>query len=229
MITAIPYIDRVTNPASGEGGTDQESYSDFMNRAVSSIHHQKRAVCAEDIETLVYEAVAGVARVKCLGNFRPDRVYEQGWVTVVIVLDEGGEKPVPGAESIRTIALYLQDRCSAVMVNGIARFNPPGYDASLSELPFFKDNEGMFPIRLDNITVIPPNYIQVRVEADIMLEDTFDSGSVLDRVNKRLSSFLHVLHGGQEGKGWDFGRDVYASEVYKIMFDIDGIKEIPNS
>jgi hypothetical protein len=47
-------------------------------------------------------------------------------------------------------------------------------------------------------------------------------------VKRTLKAFLHPLTGGPEGKGWDFGRDVSASDIYALLEDIDGIDRVEN-
>ena len=38
-----------------------------------------------------------------------------------------------------------------------------------------------------------------------------------------LSDFLHPLHGGPSGDGWDFGRAVYLSDVAVVLESVDGM------
>ncbi|MEW5818489.1 MAG: hypothetical protein AB1798_24250, partial [Spirochaetota bacterium] len=42
-------------------------------------------------------------------------------------------------------------------------------------------------------------------------------------VNERLQTYFHPLKGGPDGKGWEFGRDVYISEICKVIEDTEGV------
>jgi hypothetical protein len=71
-------------------------------------------------------------------------------------------------------------------------------------------------------------YVEVNVSMDVYIH-TIDVAARVDReVKKTLKAFLHPLTGGPEGKGWDFGRDVSASDIYALLEDIDGIDRVEN-
>jgi hypothetical protein len=46
------------------------------------------------------------------------------------------------------------------------------------------------------------------------------------RILDNLQHFFHPLHGGPENKGWDFGRNVYISEVYELIENTDGVDHV---
>lgn len=64
--TTIPYIDRVTNLEAAGGGANQESLERVKVRGPKVLRNQHRAVTAQDMEDLAYEASAEVARVKAI-------------------------------------------------------------------------------------------------------------------------------------------------------------------
>ncbi len=49
-----------------------------------------------------------------------------------------------------------------------------------------------------------------------------------ERIKKNLKEFFHPLNGGPDvgEKGWPFGRDVYASEVFQVIEDTDGVDHV---
>lgn len=70
------------------------------------------------------------------------------------------------------------------------------------------------------LEVIPPSYVEVKVKALLRIRSGFDLDEVCQQVNQSLiERFLHPLHGGFNGKGWQFGRTVYKSEIYKAIED----------
>ncbi|MEH2032169.1 MAG: putative baseplate assembly protein [Nostoc sp.] len=72
------------------------------------------------------------------------------------------------------------------------------------------------------LEVIPSSYVEVKVKALLQIRSGFDPNEVCKQVNKSLiEQFLHPLKGGSEGKGWQFGRTAYKSEVYKAIKDFN--------
>ena len=64
--TAIPYVDRVTNPAPSTGGVDAETVENAKQRGLLTLRTGGRAVTVGDFERLTLEASERVARVRCL-------------------------------------------------------------------------------------------------------------------------------------------------------------------
>ena len=73
------------------------------------------------------------------------------------------------------------------------------------------------------IFVYPPVYVKVSVKANVMPLAGQDPKAVMNRVNQRVSEFLDPLRGGEDGKGWPFGRPVYLSEIYNLIDGVDGV------
>jgi predicted phage baseplate assembly protein len=74
-----------------------------------------------------------------------------------------------------------------------------------------------------DLTIQPPKYVVVSVTAIVYPEEDEQADLVRGLVEQHLRDFFHPLRGGPEGKGWEFGRDVYISEVCKIIEDIPGV------
>ena len=43
------------------------------------------------------------------------------------------------------------------------------------------------------------------------------------RVREALAKFFHPLFGGQEGRGWGLGRNVYLSDVAGMLERVEGV------
>ncbi|HLV37337.1 MAG TPA: hypothetical protein VKY59_19615, partial [Spirillospora sp.] len=50
-----------------------------------------------------------------------------------------------------------------------------------------------------------------------------DPDIVRDRVRARLFAFLNPLTGGQDGKGWPFGRDLFTSDIMAALLTVPGV------
>jgi Baseplate J-like protein len=71
--TTLPYIDHVTNLEAASGAADQESLERVKERGPKQLRHRGRAVTAQDIEDLAFEASPDVARARAIvPNFPED-------------------------------------------------------------------------------------------------------------------------------------------------------------
>ena len=46
------------------------------------------------------------------------------------------------------------------------------------------------------------------------------------RVSENIAAFLHPVKGGPEGQGWEFGKDVYFSEVAALIQGTEGVDRV---
>ena len=191
----IPYVDSVTNPVASEGGTDQENLDEIKIRAPRTIRHRNRAVTFKDYEWIAKEASPKVARVKCLPVSNPLKQFKPGWVTVIIVPDLIENKPLPTEELLEEVRNYVFERTASNLISpDIAQVN-----------------------------VIPPNYLGVNVLVDVAFKSISEAKITESRISEKLDRFFHPLTGGPHGKGWEFGRNVYVTEVYEMLEKVKGV------
>ncbi len=74
--------------------------------------------------------------------------------------------------------------------------------------------------------VIGPTYRLVEVEVDLIAGDASDLGQVQQAVEEALLDFFHPLTGGEEGRGWPFGGNIFYSRVYNRVFTVPGVERI---
>lgn len=194
MRKAIPYIESVTNPVPSEGGTDVESLDQVRVRGPRSIRHRNRAVTLTDYEWIVQEASLKIAKVKGLDVTNPQKQFKPGWVTIMIVPHSPDAKPLPTVELIEEVSTYLARKAPSCLTE-------------------------MIPMK--QIHLIPPNYLRVDVDIDVVVRSIGDAKDTEIQVLDRLKEFLHPLKGGPDKKGWEFGRDVYKTEIYEAIEGID--------
>ncbi|MDY9927092.1 putative baseplate assembly protein [Methanosarcina sp.] len=115
LMSSIAFVDRVYNPVPSEGGTDPEQTDALIKRSPAALKHRNRAMAVSDYEWLVREASSKVARVKVLPNFSSEGKFSTGWVTVVIVPEGTGKKPLPSGELKKSVKQYLEARCPPVL------------------------------------------------------------------------------------------------------------------
>lgn len=79
-----------------------------------------------------------------------------------------------------------------------------------------------------SLYVVGPKYKDVRISVDIHPTSIDLAVPVKREIQKRLSQYLHPLTGGADGKGWDFGRSVYRSDLYSMLESISGVDHAEN-
>ncbi len=76
------------------------------------------------------------------------------------------------------------------------------------------------------IQMLPPAYVPVDVTA-VVVPISIDIAVPLERtILKKIKEFFHPLTGGPEKNGWEFGRDVYISDIYAMLERIEGVDHV---
>jgi predicted phage baseplate assembly protein len=76
------------------------------------------------------------------------------------------------------------------------------------------------------LIVAGPRYLVVTVRATLVVTAGARSERVLEDVRVALCSFLDPLNGGQNERGWPFGRDVYRSEILGVIDNVTGVDHV---
>jgi predicted phage baseplate assembly protein len=82
------------------------------------------------------------------------------------------------------------------------------------------------PAAAGTLMVVPPIYYAVGVAATVVPAIADNGGPVVAAARAALARFLHPLSGGPDGAGWQFGRDVYLSDVAAQLEALDGVDHI---
>ena len=190
--TAIPYIARVTNRELAWGGLDAETLESAKMRVPSLLRSRDRAVTEDDYEFLANQVLpAAIGRVKCL----QPRPSDAGRVTpgqvFVLVIPR-----LPSPEGrLSPDDLKLNENIVAVLTD-------------------YLNERRLLTVRLE---VRPPAYYWVSINVQLRAVPGEDEAEVESEVLARLYRFLNPLVGGQAGKGWLFGRDLFVSDVYQCL------------
>jgi predicted phage baseplate assembly protein len=78
----------------------------------------------------------------------------------------------------------------------------------------------------NEVYVIPPKYVKIKVEAEVIAKPEADSNSVKRELAKNLARYFHPLTGGLTDDGWPFGGDIFFSDVYKEILNTKGVERI---
>ena len=210
LSSSIAYVSRVTNLVRATGGRDQETLDEVKLRAQRELQAQKRAVTAQDYEQLSLDFSRSIARVKCI---TPNLEKNRGELGIVEML------VVPSV----TDSLAVGD-ISRLYVNQLF----------IEELGSYLDQ---FRLLTTHVRVKEPEYVGIKVNVKIVVDDYSNPGTVLTRVQHHLSNFLnplvpfpdveerdHLLEAGWTG--WPFGKSLFAAEVYSLVQRVPGVKYV---
>ncbi|HET9531902.1 MAG TPA: baseplate J/gp47 family protein, partial [Blastocatellia bacterium] len=195
-VTAVAGVESVINPAPAGGGSEAATAEEMLEIGPAQVSHRFRAVTTDDFERLAKEASREVRKARCLPNRNASGRSEVGWTSVIVVPDSKDAQPVPSLELRRAVHRYLAARS----------------DASL--------------VAQDHIFVGPPIYVPVSVGVTVFAKSLDVVGAAELKVREKLAQFLHPLTGGPAGEGWDFGRDLAASDLYSLLEEIEEVDHI---
>jgi predicted phage baseplate assembly protein len=208
-------IANVINTISSFDAADEEPIEDTLRRAPEQLKSHDRAVTAEDYEILAREATSDVVIVRCLeprvhGSATADPPPTPGawnpldpWlfaginrapgnVNVIIVPDQGMNvpRPYPTQNLRQEVQAYLDKRrdvTAKLLVTG----------------PYY------LPIAV-TITVTVWN----RAIAQGLISTPND---VTTDMQNKLQLYLHPVHGGLDGKGWQVGQSIFIADLFKAI------------
>ena len=92
----------------------------------------------------------------------------------------------------------------------------------LNSVEIYLKERAFFTI-LHKIKAIGPDYTQINSYVKVRPVSLKESTIVLERVEKKLKTFLHPLKGGPMGKGWNFGQNISSSQVAVVIEGIEGV------
>jgi|AntRauMinimDraft_4_1070384.scaffolds.fasta_scaffold00094_11 hypothetical protein len=178
--TPISLVESADNPAPADGGISVEPTEQVATRAASEIKTRGRAVTASDFERVAATAVRKLATVECHPHLGPDGTQQPGWITLLIVPDSNGERPMPSMALEQRVERAASEAAPARITAG----------------------EG------SGITIRGPSYAPVSVDATVQTADEATRGRSLSVLKSELEStldrYLHPLD-GDDGTGWAFG------------------------
>ncbi|MCO7223322.1 putative baseplate assembly protein [Pleionea sp. CnH1-48] len=196
---AIKYVDSVTNPLPAIGGQDTESSKQTQLRAAHEIRHRDRAVTADDFSELALNTPSvPIHSAYALANVK---IQKDGDTLIV-------DKDLPGAVTVVILPYKTTPR-------------PQPSEAEIKAVCAFLNERRLITTQL---YVAGPQYVAVTdFKVSIKVHSEYDLKTVSDAVKQRLLTFFHPVIGGREGKGWPFGEDIYLSDVFCEMLDVDGV------
>ncbi len=199
--TAIPFIARVSNLQPAWGGMDAESLEAAAMRAPAMLRSRERAVSESDFEFLARQALpAAIGRVKCLQPRPADAGRVAPGQIYVLVIPR-----------LNRPAGFLDPDELQLRPEDVARLNE------------YLDERRLLTTRLD---IRPPAYYWIAAQVRLRAAPGADRAQVEADVLERLYRFINPLTGGQDGKGWTFGRDLFVSDIYQCLQGLPNVQFI---
>jgi hypothetical protein len=77
------------------------------------------------------------------------------------------------------------------------------------------------------IHVVPPQYCRVcKAYVRVMAKPGYTRAMLQDLVEKTLGTYLHVLTGGEDGKGFPFGAQLHVADLIARVFRTEGVARV---
>ena len=193
MINRIEDI-KIINHKSASGGSDPETVEDAAARFMQDLRVPYSAVTSSDFEYLAVNTPGlRIAKARALPNYHPREGELKGSVTVVVI-------PFTPLEFFETPPYPSQGFRHAVCRH-IDRHRLLGTD----------------------LHITGPRYVKVTVSLVIDVTESFPGKDIIAEATKTLNRYLHPVLGGHDHKGWPIGRNVYRSELYEELEQVEGI------
>ncbi|NTU22625.1 putative baseplate assembly protein [Brevibacillus sp. HB1.2] len=188
---------QVTNPRPASGGSERETIDQAKRRMRMEWKKPQRAVTAEDYEAIALSTPGlRVARAKAIP------LYKVG---------EMGATEQNAAAQMTVVIVPFSDQPTPQPSEGFLRT--------------VRHQLEQRRLLTTEVHVTAPAYIKVTVFATIVVEPAFaDKKQIVLQALKRYLTPLNVQDSStHQGKGWEFGRPVYKSDLYEVLNQIEGV------
>ena len=219
--TAASGIAGVVNYVAATGGRDAETLAEAKRRARKELSTRSRAVTAGDFEWIARETPdVRVARAHVVPLRRP--------------LPPSAVAPAPPTPP----------RCGPALPGGPTGL-APGVAPGVVTVVVVPDEVGPEPIpvpsflravcrQLDRhrlvtteIHVVPPQYCRLcNLIIQVRAKPGYTRSRIQDLVATRLGTYLHVLTGGEDGRGFPFGAQLHVADLVAQVFRTEGVERV---
>ncbi|WIV66075.1 putative baseplate assembly protein [Natrialbaceae archaeon AArc-T1-2] len=178
------------------GGRDAESLDSALARLRRDLQRPYRAVTRDDVR-YVAEHTPGLR-----------------FGRTAVKLDEQSTGPENDHGAHGTIQV--------VVVPESTRRRPRPSEGFLAAV---RENLERHRLLTDRIEVKGPEYVGIRVSAEVELAEGTDENQRIQAIKETLRAFVDPLS-GFDGDGWPFGRPVYTSELHERIGSVEGVEVV---
>lgn len=201
-----PYVQDVTNVVPARGGRPAETLDEAKRRAPRELKSFGRAVTAGDFKLFAEQTPdANIAAAEIIPLRRPYTA-------------EGIDRPgidvtriAPGAVSV------------VIVPAGDARFLSP----TLGILRAVCRHLDRYRLVTTELYVVAPQYVRIfDISVTVVAKPGVTRTQLRADITAELERYLHVLHGGAEGKGFGFGVTLHHGELVAQIFRVPGVDRV---
>jgi predicted phage baseplate assembly protein len=200
---AVPYVASAVNHKVAINGADAQSLEQAVLKAPQILRTRDRAVTNEDFEVLAQRGGAGaVARVRCL----PADASVGGGTVRLIVVPQANTDAIAQGDGIAPELFTLQPALRDQVLSYLDERRLLGVQIQLQEADFVGVS------------------VQIEVALEPVYNNPFAQQEILLKLRVALYRYLNPLTGGIDGKGWQFGRPVYTSDIVALLQQTPGVR-----
>ena len=180
---------------------DEVTLNQEIRTAVVQLRQSDRAVTSEDYENFVLQASPNIARVHCLSRRNRElqtynNIVQRPGHINLVIVPEFSSSQ-SSTESIQLSEITLTPELKKIVND-------------------FLENKRLLTTK---IKIYQPNYVYIRVHLKIHLKPDVPKQIVRPLAEQKLKEFLNP-------ESWEFGQNVYLSEIYKLLDQIPGVDYI---
>jgi hypothetical protein len=219
--TQVAGIAACTNFVNAAGGADAESLDEAKIRARKELSSRSRAVTAGDFEFIAGQTPAvRVARVIVVPLRRPLPAGSRLSAPLISIC-----KPdLPAGPAGLDESIVAPGVVSVVVVPDQVGPEPiptPSFQRAVCE------HLNQFRLLTTEVYVVSPQYVQLcNLRARVKAKPGFSRAQLQDLVEARLSTYLNVLTGGEDGNGFPFGGQIHIADLIALVFRVEGIERV---
>jgi hypothetical protein len=179
-----------------------EERARLIAETIRQHRRKERAVTRADFERLALDADRPrVARARCL----------------------------PGANGAQRLIVLVKDKLVKDKLDDKGYFIKPRADVETAAIKAVKEDLEPRCLLTTRLQVQAAKLCTVGVRLTAKLASDAVASKVIDDATRALRRFLDPLLGGENGKGWPFGRAVYVSELYGLLDALPGVEYLEPS
>ena len=203
--SSIPYVKQVTNYKAATGGVEAESLEEAMVRVPALLRTRKTAISPEDFERTARDFRGGgyIHRAHCITT---PHLTTPGVVRLLVIPQVGSPLNLRYGTAPERLLLA------------------PEVD---EELKAYLDMHKALGIR---VLAEPPDYVGVRVQAEVyplpQYRDPSELEPIVQKLQTHLHRFLNPVTGGSDGQGWPLGRPVQVSDIVTQLQQVSEVHSV---
>jgi hypothetical protein len=198
------------------------------NRPVQTIVQLKSAIPYIDSATN-YEAASGGADRETLDRVRergPKFLRHRDRAVTAEDFEDLAREASPNVARSKAIMATDRDNAGSIGLLLVPRSSDPQPIPTLDLIDRVEEYLNRRRSPGVDLWIAGPDWVKVEVSADIVPVSLEASISLDVRVAAAIARFLHPLTGGMDGRGWQFGRQPHASDLYRTIEAIEGVDRV---